>query len=181
MLPLDTPIIDALPRGPVDELLLAAPFIDRQADAVAALLTRLQPAATTVVLQEHLGQFDRTTVTAVLTAAAGQVTVVADRSTRHRHAKLIEWSIGNRRWAITGSALLRTAKTGGNIELAVLDELTTPIWPPPGLRRRLSRWLRPPTSPTRAHGPHQHAQVARTRPNPTKIKSSPDPAAATPR
>lgn len=139
VLPLDTPILDALPHGPVDELLLAAPFIDRQADAVAALLTRLQPAATTVVLQEHLGQFDRTTVTAVLTAAAGQVTVVADRSTRYRHAKLIEWSIGNRRWAITGSAnltgsaLLRTAKTGGNIELAVLDELTTPIWPPPAL------------------------------------------------
>ena len=45
----------------------------------------------------------------------------------------------DRRWAITGSAnltgsaILRTARTGGNIELAVLDELTTPVWPPPAL------------------------------------------------
>ena len=72
-------------------------------------------------------------------AAAGEVSVVADRSRRYRHAKLIEWSIGDRRWAVTGSAtltgsaLLRTPATGGNIELAVLAELTTPIWPPPTL------------------------------------------------
>ena len=139
LLPLNAPIIDALPHGPVDELLLAAPFIDPTAAAVAALLARLQPARTTVVLQEHLGRFDPVTLAEVLAGAAGEVTVVADRSRRYRHAKLIEWAIGDRRWAVTGSAnltgsaLLRTPATGGNIELAVLDELTTPIWPPPAL------------------------------------------------
>lgn len=139
VLPLNTPIIDALPQGPVDELLLAAPFIDPATEAVAALLARLQPARTTVVLQEHLGRFDPTTLTRVLAGAAGEVTVVADRSRRYRHAKLIEWSIVDRRWAVsgsanlTGSALLRTPATGGNIELAVLEELTAPVWPPPTL------------------------------------------------
>lgn len=139
VLPLDTPIIDALPHGPVDELLLTAPFIDPKADAVAALLARMQPLQTTIVLQEHLGQFDPTTLAGVLAGSTRNVTVIADRSRRYRHAKLIEWRSGNRRWAITGSgnltgsALLRTPTTGGNIELAVLDELTTPIWPPPAL------------------------------------------------
>jgi len=139
VLPLDRPIIDALPYRPVDELLLAAPFIDPTADAIAALLARLQPTRTTLVLQEHLGQFEPATLTGVFTRAAGEVTVVADRSRRYRHAKLIEWRIGSRRWAITGSAnltgsaLLRTPERGGNIELAVLDELVQPIWPPPTL------------------------------------------------
>ncbi|GAA1825396.1 hypothetical protein GCM10009714_03850 [Microlunatus capsulatus] len=136
VLPLDRPVIEGLPQGPVDELLLAAPFIDPAADAIHALLKRLQPRQATIVLQEHRGVFDPATLTSVLAAATGSVTVIADRSTRYRHAKLIEWRTGTQRWALTGSAnltgsaLLRPPGRGGNIELTVLEELTKPVWPP---------------------------------------------------
>ena len=137
VLPLDRPIIDGLPRGPVDELILAAPFIDPAAEAIDTLLQRLQPRQTTIVLQEDRGRFDPATHIPVLNAAPGTVTVIADRSRRYRHAKLIEWRTGTQRWALTGSAnltgsaLLRRPGRGDNIELDVLEELTDPEWPPP--------------------------------------------------
>jgi hypothetical protein len=60
--------------------------------------------------------------------------VIADTSTRYRHAKLVEWRIGDRRWCLTGSANLSVsamlAEAGRrNVELAVVEEVTAPVWP----------------------------------------------------
>jgi hypothetical protein len=45
------PILDQLPSGPVDRLSVSAPFHDRRATTVGALLERLTPKHTTLVLQ----------------------------------------------------------------------------------------------------------------------------------
>ena len=130
---LDGPIIDQLPRGPVDELCLFAPFFDADGAALARLVERFQPASVTVTVQPELSRLDGTVVLAALGDIEARV--LADNDTRYRHGKLIEWSTGEQRWALTGSAnisrsaLLRAQTEGGNCELGIITEIATSLMP----------------------------------------------------
>jgi hypothetical protein len=129
---LDTPILDQLPHGPVDQLNLYAPFHDPGAAAVAALIDRLQPARVTVAVQPTLTHVDGPATRACL-RADDQVVTIADSP--YRHGKLVEWTADGRRWALTGSpnlskaALLLTATTGGNVEIGVIAPTEATLLP----------------------------------------------------
>ncbi|MEW2479872.1 hypothetical protein AB0876_09780 [Mycobacterium sp. NPDC049093] len=130
---LEVPIIDQLPYGPVDELCLFAPFFDADGAALARLIERFQPASVTVTVQPTMGSFDGTALLAVLGGVEARA--LLDNDPRYRHGKLIEWSRGERRWALTGSAnisrsaLLRAQIDGGNCELGIVTEISTSLMP----------------------------------------------------
>ena len=130
------PIIDQLPEGPVDELLLYAPFFDPDAEAVDRLVQRLQPSQLTVCLQPTMTSVDGGTLADVLARHGGHAkSVIEDR---YRHGKLIEWREDDRRFALTGSpnlsrsALLRAVGHGGNCELGLVSDITATLAPPLG-------------------------------------------------
>lgn len=130
---LTSPIIEQLPTGPVDKLSVCAPFFDPRAAGLRAVIERLKPASIEVVLQPKLSQFDGS----ALLAAIGnhEHRILSDNGDRYRHGKLIEWSQGDRRWALTGSAnistaaLLRNMNGGGNCELGLISEITESLVP----------------------------------------------------
>ncbi|MET3718940.1 hypothetical protein [Arthrobacter sp. UYEF21] len=140
---LDHSMLSQLPTGPVDELILAAPFIDDRAAAVEALVKHFPSPKLTIIVQPGL-----TVVTpdALAQALKSQpnVSVVMDESgfsrRRYRHAKLIEWRRGTIRQALTGSAnlsaaaMLNPARTGGNVELGLLTNIVESLWPDPVFR-----------------------------------------------
>ena len=99
VLPLDKSVLNLLPEGPVDELTLVAPFYDPETSAVKTLLDQLRPATVTVVLQEGRSVVDTSRLAAVLAESDAHVKVLNDHSPTFRHAKLVEWRIGPRRWA----------------------------------------------------------------------------------
>lgn len=127
---LDQPIVEQLPRGPVDELNLYAPFHDLDGTALTALLTRLQPAHTTIGFQPGLTSANGAVLAEI---AADFVELTSDP---YRHGKLIEWCSDGQWWAVTGSpnlsaaALCRAASSGGNVELATLAPIPEPLMPP---------------------------------------------------
>ncbi len=137
------PIIDALPRGPVDELCLSAPFHDPAAAAVRELLDRFQPRRARIAVQPGWTALEPTKLAAVLDAYAeatgADVGVIRDEedpgSGRYRHGKLIEWVIDRTRSALSGSpnlsvaALLRGAPAHGNFELAVVGPTVASLFP----------------------------------------------------
>jgi hypothetical protein len=130
-------IVDRLPDGPVDELLVYAPFHDAELAALEAIHARLQPMTTAVYVQPQtsvngerlhrwLAEHD-----AELRWCSGE---------RYRHGKLIEWSRDGVREALTGSpnlshrALLTGITTGhgppANLELAIISRLDSSMAPP---------------------------------------------------
>lgn len=130
-------IINALPRGPVDELLLTAAFHDPRAAAVRALLDRLEPARVKVAVQPGWTSLTPAALEGVLTSWAAAEPgrswdLVRDPENpgqdggRYRHGKLIEWATGSQRMALTGSAnlsaaaLLNSTAEGGNYEVGVI-------------------------------------------------------------
>ncbi|GAA3632891.1 hypothetical protein [Microlunatus ginsengisoli] len=137
-------LIDQLPVGPVDELLLSAPFHDPAAGAVRAVLGRLQPRTVWLAVQPGWTAFEPASIASVLdaynSATDADVRVVRDEEDpaggRYRHGKLIEWTSGGSRRALTGSpnlsvaALLRTAGAQGNFELAVVGPVAGSLFPP---------------------------------------------------
>ena len=129
---LRAPIIDQLPKGPVDELLLYAPFHDPGAQAVAALLERFTPRRVAVAVQPGLTEVNGPALAAVLPSGAEVVTLSEHP---YRHGKLIEWATGGTRWALTGSAnlsraaLLRTTAGGGNVEVGVIAPTAATLFP----------------------------------------------------
>ncbi len=131
---LQRPIIDQLPVGPVDELLLYAPFHDAAATAVRRLIERLQPNHVRIGFQPESTLIHGPAVSELI---AGRGTLFPLANSPYRHGKLIEWSIGERRWALTGSpnlsvaALLRSALSGGNVELGVISPLASSLMPDP--------------------------------------------------
>lgn len=135
---LDQSIISQLPSGPVDQLTLAAPFFDNTGAAVSALLKRFRPARLTLILQPGVA-FANPEALATVCAGEWELEVLADNSSRYRHAKLIEWSTGSDYNALIGSAnlstaaLLKSANSGGNVELSILTSLDRPLWPEPEL------------------------------------------------
>ncbi|WP_405523636.1 hypothetical protein OG426_10135 [Streptomyces canus] len=124
---LHSPIIDQLPNGPVDELAVFAPFHDPRSLALRQLLERFRPSRFTLAYQPGLTDLDGPSVAALVQEYDGHV--IGDHDQRYLHGKLVEWTSGGQRWALTGSpnlsaaALLRPQGQGGNCELGI----TTPI------------------------------------------------------
>jgi hypothetical protein len=129
----ERPIIDQLPRGPLTELLLYAPFHDERAEALEQLIVQLSPEAVRLAVQSGARTVIQPSAVAQVVRKLGvALYVTEDAGTAYRHGKLI---VGVRpdgsRWALTGSpnlsarALLRAANGGGNIEVAVITPLTT--------------------------------------------------------
>ena len=124
------PIIDQLPDGDVDHLLLYAPFHDEKGAAVQQLIERLRPRRATIAVQSD----GRTVIQPdalrlVLASLNAQFDVLEDAGKRYRHGKLVEAvRPDGSRWTLTGSpnlsarALLLSASEGGNIEVGVVTE-----------------------------------------------------------
>jgi hypothetical protein len=143
---LHQPIAEQLPEGPVEDLVLYAPFHDTALAGTQALLDRLRPDAWTVFVQPDT-DVDGPALVKLAASSAGHVAWVSRHATRDGHAvaderywhgKLIQWRQGDTAWALTGSpnlstpALLRTVAQGGNCELALLSELDTDLTPVEG-------------------------------------------------
>ena len=130
------PIIEQLPAGPVDELLLYAPFFDAEAAAVERLIERFAPGRLTVGVQPALTVVDGAKLADLLVRHSGEAVEVLED--RYRHGKLIEWCVDGRRFALTGSpnlsrpALLRAVGDGGNCELGLITEIAESLAPPLG-------------------------------------------------
>jgi len=133
---LDTALVDqltgALPVSAVDELHLAAPFYDRDAEAVGRLVSRLTPRRVTV----YVGSTTSVDGPALRRALGSRdVRFCGLEPDEFTHAKLVGIIAGDRGWLLSGSAnlsraaLLRAEPGGGNIELAVLTPMTAELVP----------------------------------------------------
>ncbi|MEF9902817.1 hypothetical protein [Streptomyces sp. P9-A2] len=184
-------LIDQLPAGPVDEIQAYAPFIDPEAHALRALVDRLIPGQVTLGLQPRWSSYDAETLKTALDEYPTRIRLLDE--TRMRHGKFVEWSVGGRRHALTGSpnltraALCRSTKDGGNCELAVLSADTTPLLPEEGRTTALTaltgRTLRPFTTGAgpvlvllgaKTDSAGLHVSLARGEPAPVVISTSPD-------
>ena len=126
-------LLSQLPRGPVQELCLYAPFVDQTGKALAEIVGWFDPGRVIIGLQEHWTSYDGD---AVLRAARDREVEIRLLPERYpRHGKLLEWQAGDGRHALTGSAnLTRSALTlstsgGGNCELAVLTPVRESMMP----------------------------------------------------
>jgi hypothetical protein len=130
---LRTPIIDQLPHGPVDELAVFAPFHDRRSKALRMLLERFRPGRFTLAYQPGLTDLDGPSIAGLVKEYDGRV--ISDNGERYRHGKLVEWTSGGQRWALTGSpnisaaALLLSQTEGGNCELGIISPVPTTLLP----------------------------------------------------
>jgi hypothetical protein len=130
---LNQPLLAQLPRGPVRELCLYAPFTDPTGKALSDVIEWLDPGRVVIGLQEHWTSYDGD---AVLRAAGNRPTEIRLLPERYyRHGKLLEWETGGGRVALTGSAnltgsaLASATDDGGNCELAVLTPVLTSQMP----------------------------------------------------
>jgi hypothetical protein len=134
---LDGPIIEQLPRGPVDELVVYAPFFDPRLAALDALQERLDPSRTTVFVQPQTS-VDGNALAAWLARREAELKWCSDE--RYRHGKVIEWSREGVREALTGSpnlsgaALLHRLEADSsrrvNCELATITRVPESLAPP---------------------------------------------------
>ncbi|MCJ0873248.1 hypothetical protein [Streptomyces sp. AP-93] len=130
----DAPILDQLPVGPVDELVVSAPFHDGGARALDLLVRRLRPARFVVCYQPGHTELDGSGVEQLLRRTGGLLRADDERD-RYRHGKLIEWVADGRRWALTGSpnlscaALVHMAGSGGNCEIGVIAPVIDSLAP----------------------------------------------------
>lgn len=129
-------IIDQLPNGPVDELGVSAPFHDPGALTLRTLVERLRPNLLRISYQPRFTQLDGPAVAALVDQNNAELR--CDTETHYRHGKLIEWSSGGVRQALTGSpnlsgaALLRSLQEGGNCELGVIAPVSASLMPEGG-------------------------------------------------
>ncbi|MEJ7786937.1 MAG: hypothetical protein WKF96_19220 [Solirubrobacteraceae bacterium] len=147
---LDAPIVDQLPavHGPVDELVLYAPFHDGQLRGTRRLLDVLQPTALTVFVQPDT-VVDGPALQMLVAERGGRLAWVdrrpprgdgsRGRDERYWHGKLVQWrTAAGETWALTGSpnlsrpALLAAVGDGGNCELAVLSRIDHDMAPTAG-------------------------------------------------
>ena len=126
-------LLSQLPRGPVRELRMYAPFVDQTGKALAEVIERFDPGRVVIGLQEHWTSYDGD---AVLRAAGHrdvEIRLLPERFPRH--GKLLEWEAADGRHALTGSAnltgsaLIRATGGGGNCELAVLTPVGESLMP----------------------------------------------------
>lgn len=127
------PMIEQLPGGLAEELVVCCPFHDPGAKALAALVDRFDPQQVTVAVQPTLTVCDGPAIEKLLHDRPSRV--IRLETARYRHGKLIEVRQGSRRWTLTGSAncsaqaLLTAARTGGNVELGVVSEIDNSLLP----------------------------------------------------
>lgn len=184
-------LVEQLTPGPVDEVQAYAPFIDPQAHALRALVDHLMPSQVTLGLQPRWSSYDAETIKRALDGRSTRIRLLDE--TRMRHGKFIEWRIGERRHALTGSpnltraALCTSTREGGNCELAVLSADTSPLLPEEGPTTALTslkgRTLRPFTTGdgralvllgAKTDSEGLHVSLARSEPTPVLISTSPD-------
>ncbi|MEV7529613.1 hypothetical protein ACIQNV_17040 [Streptomyces hydrogenans] len=143
---LRTPLIDLLPRHPVDELRLYAPFVDPSEELLRLLRERMSPGEITLGVQRGRSRHYSAGVRRAFEGhPAARVRELAETGTRH--GRLVEWRVGDTWHALTGSpdltraALVRAVgdATGGtaegparNCELAVIAHDTAPLPPDEG-------------------------------------------------
>lgn len=131
--PIWGPVIDQLPRGGAEELVVSCPFHDPGAKALEALIGRYSPQHLTVTVQPTLTVCDGPAIDALVASRSGQV-IQLDAG-RYRHGKLIEVANADGRWALTGSAncsvaaLLKSTAEGGNVELGLVSPLERSLAP----------------------------------------------------
>lgn len=129
---LRAPLLDQLPRGPVDELCLYAPFFGT-GDALRRIIDRFDPARVVVGVQERWSSYDGNAITRALAGRKSEIRRLAEQVPRH--GKLLECWRGDVRWALTGSAnltgaaMLESTAAGGNCELAVLAPVARSLMP----------------------------------------------------
>ena len=132
---LHEPIIDQLPEERADELVVCAPFLDAKADAIAQLQQRFGAPPFRLALQSTEAVFDGAGLVQTLDQLGGEALEVADPDRRYHHAKLIEWHRGGVMTSLTGSpnltrrALLRSMRSGGNCELALIERVDHSLLP----------------------------------------------------
>lgn len=132
---LDQPILDQLPKASAQELVCSSPFFDGDLAALKKLMEILSPSSLAVHLQAQTSVEGRALLE-LLAGRNGDVRWIADE--RYHHGKLVEWTAGGRRWALTGSpnlsrrALLNPTSAGGNCELALLTEVGASLAPASG-------------------------------------------------
>jgi hypothetical protein len=131
-------MLDQLANGieaPVDELHVLAPFYDRDALALTALIDRVVPQRLSVYLSAHTSVHGPSLVS-VVSGFAGQLTLYEVEPLQFVHAKLVGVVAGDRGRLLLGSAnlsraaLLGTAEQWANVEAGVIVEL-----PPDELRQ----------------------------------------------
>jgi hypothetical protein len=144
---LHTPIAAQLPdEGPVDELVLYAPFHDAALAGTRDLLDRLQPTSWTAFVQPDT-EVDGPALERLAAGRGGRLAWVSRHAQkpdggavpdeRYWHGKLVQWRRGNARWALTGSpnlsrpALLTTVAEG-NCELSLVAEEPADLVPAEG-------------------------------------------------
>ncbi|MGW2572808.1 hypothetical protein [Streptomyces sp. NPDC001537] len=184
-------LLQQLAQGPVDDLQAYAPFIDPQAHALRALVDHLTPRRFTLGLQPRWSSYDADALKAALDSPATRIRLLEE--TRMRHGKFIEWRIGDRRHALTGSpnltraALCTSTEDGGNCELAVLATESLPLLPDEGRTTALTNLTGRTIKPFTAAAGHTlvllgaktdseglHVCLARSEPTPVAISTSPD-------
>ncbi|MBT9258121.1 hypothetical protein KMZ32_14975 [Phycicoccus sp. MAQZ13P-2] len=135
------PILQQLPDGPVDELLMYAPFHDPRCAAMQALIDHFQPERVALMVQPGWTVINGSSLQALIDRNPVPIQVLLDPENeesagRYRHGKLVEWVAGGQRWALTGSANLSTAalrlscaSPGGNYEVGVVSPISDTLFP----------------------------------------------------
>lgn len=136
---LRTSILSQLPREPVDELRMFAPFHDVAGSALEELIATLRPSSIRVAVQDRFTVIDPQALLVTADRHGVQLTferTSGDSGASYRHGKLIEARrAGSLIWTLAGSpnlspqALCRTVGTGGNCELALLDRPGHELYP----------------------------------------------------
>ncbi|MCY4272631.1 MAG: hypothetical protein OXF00_08310 [bacterium] len=130
--PLLDQLIDSIDNRPVSELVIHAPFYDRQCRALSELINQTQPQLLQILLQKRITSVDPLYLSQALSGASGQVeirAVEAYESGTFLHAKFVIARLGSSDICLQGSpnistaALLQDSLTG-NIEIANLIEDT---------------------------------------------------------
>lgn len=117
-------LLSQLPRGPVRELRMYAPFVDETGEALTEVIAAFDPDRVVIGLQEHLTSYDGDAVLRAAGRRDVEVRLLPERFPRH--GKLLEWEGPDGRHALTGSAnltssaLIQATASAGNCELAVL-------------------------------------------------------------
>ena len=130
-------LLDQLPAGDVDRLVLYAPFHDEKAAAIRRLVERLRPGRVTLAVQSgRRTVIQPDAVRRVIADLCVRFDVVEDAAEKYRHGKLIEATgADGSRWTLTGSpnlsarALLLSAADGGNIEVGVISSPSASLFP----------------------------------------------------
>ena len=147
-------LLSQLPRGPVQELRMSAPFVDPAGEALAEVIATFDPDRVVIGLQEHLTSYDGDAMLRAAGRRDVEIRLLPERFPRH--GKLLEWDGPDGRHVLVGSAnltasaLIRATASGGNCELAVLTPAGESLMPKGTVivRDELSgRRTVPPTAP----------------------------------